>query len=88
MAFPHDYDICEDVEQLDTTIELVDYTRIENMILSAQQYLCDCSVNSSAVTNTRLDVLESGLRQVIAEVTEDVQEIQTIHEKTGFRVVV
>lgn len=45
-------------------------------------------VAATTAINNKLTVVDSGLKQVIAEVTEDVQEIQTIHDQTGFKVII
>lgn len=87
MAYPDTYEDCGSIDPL-VSADVVDYDRIQGMLDTLENYLCQCSVDSSTVTNAKIDAVESGLRQVISEVTDDVQEIQTIQESTGFRIMI
>ena len=89
MAFPETYDECVPIEFLGT-VELIDYDRIELMILANKDAVCECSSVSSGIINTRLDSVEGGIRQLISEVVDEVNENQTIIESNGlvFKVII
>ncbi len=50
--------------------------------------ICGCVTESTNEINSTLSAIESGIKQVVREVSDEVNENQTILEKTGFKVVV
>ena len=87
MSYPTIYDDCTVIDTL-TTIDIIDYDRIQAMITENKVAVCECSTTSSLEVKAKLDVIDSGLRQVISEVTDEVNENQTIIEGTGIKVIV
>jgi len=88
MAYPDTYEDCTVLAQIDT-LEIVDYARIQEMITVSQDYLCQCSVDSSSITNSKLDAVEGGIKQILVEVLEEVNENQQfIEPKTGFKIII
>jgi len=67
---------------------LIDYDKIQTMIDDCQETICDCNSNSAAEIKEKVDLVDSGLKQVIREVTEEVNENQTFIEELGFKVTV
>jgi len=90
MPFPFSYDTFPPIDQI-TDLSMagpVDYAILQSMLDGTRDSVCACSSNAAAITDAKLDIVESGLRQVIGEVTDEVNENQTIMESTGFKIII
>ena len=92
MAFPFSYDTFPVIEQIaDLSMAgPVDYAILQSMLNNTRDQICTCSSDAVAITNTKLDVVEGGIRQLVAEVIDEVNENQTISESNGmiFKIVI
>lgn len=80
MAFPDTYEDCTPLDVVSSINDIIDYDRITNIVQATGQDICDCSTASEGRIGDQLDTVESGIRQVIANVVEEVNENQSIIE--------
>jgi len=73
------------IKDLNTLVSIVDKLKVE---LNHAEVVCGCVETSTTAMHNELQVLDEGLRQVLGQVTDQVQENQTIMEKTGFIVTI
>jgi len=86
MPFPASYDDCTEIAVVTSVTDVVDYDRIQTMITAGNQMVCDCSVASEGRISDKLDIVESGIRQVISNVVDEVNENQSIIETSTGRI--
>lgn len=84
-AFPDIGEYLIKVKDLNTLIVIIDKLTVEVNTAAA---VCDCVETSTVAIRSELATLDVGLRQVLGQVTDQVNENQTIMEKTGFIVTI
>ena len=61
---------------------------IEAMGQMVKDEVCGCVSTGTTNMNTTLTNVESGIKQILRDVTDEINENQTIMEKTGFRIII
>jgi hypothetical protein len=59
-----------------------------SVVVNTAESVCGCVETSTNAMTTKIDTLDEGLRQVLRQVTDEVNENQTVIEKTGFVVTI
>jgi hypothetical protein len=79
-----------DALSMPSELEVVDYDRILSMINDASKAICECSLKDANNIDSKLNTIEGGLKQIIAEVIEETYENQTVTISSGneFRVTI
>ena len=78
MAYPDTFENCVELEQITAIDNVVDYGLIQSMLNQSKIEICECSNVSATQIKVKLDVIEGGIRQLINEVIDEVNETQTI----------
>jgi len=73
------------VRDVNTGDGIIDKLVVE---IPTAEEVCGCVTESTNAMRSEIATLDSGLRQVLSQVTDEVNENQTIMEKTGFIVTI
>lgn len=98
MAYPNTLDDCNELTLLDSidgltvTCDLsgvIDrLVQMDSKINSISSTVCGCVDQATTDIGQALGQVDSGIRQIIGEVSDEITENQVILEKTGFSVTI
>jgi len=74
MSYPENYDPCNELE----LVESIDYTEIMDRLDTMEVNICACSEAHSDETNDKLDIIDSGLRQILSNLGDEINENEVL----------
>lgn len=66
----------------------IDYDRIQAMFDKSKDDICECSSDNSIQVSDKLDVIEGGLKQILGNVVDEINENETYFKETGFTIMI